>query len=56
MPQAIAAIIHLEGTEPDEGTTAAKRYNHIDYEQINHSYGYAAHYHAGQANRRGHRA
>ena len=44
MPQAIAAIIHPENTEPDEGTTAVKRYNRIDYELISHSYGTAAHY------------
>ena len=30
IPQAIAAIIHPEDTEPDEGATAVKRYNRID--------------------------
>ena len=44
MPQTIAAIIHPEDTEPDEGATAVKRYNRIDYEHISHSYGTAAHY------------
>ena len=33
-----------EDTEPDKGSTAVKRYNRIDYEQIGHSYGTAAHY------------
>ena len=37
IPQAIAAIIHPEDTEPDEGTTAVKQYNRIDYELISHS-------------------
>ena len=44
MPQTIAAIIHPEDTEPDEGATAVKRYNRIDYEQISHSYGTAVQY------------
>ena len=44
IPQAIAAIIHPEDTEPDEGTTAVKRYNRIDYELIGHSYGTVVHY------------
>ena len=44
MSQTIAAIIHPEDIEPDEGTTAVKRYNRTDYEQISHSYGTAAHY------------
>ena len=39
IPQAIAAIIHPGDTEPDEGATAVKRYNRIDYELIGHSYG-----------------
>ena len=44
MPQTIAAMIHPEDTEPDEGATAVKRYNRINYEHISHSYGTAAHY------------
>ena len=36
MPQIIAAIIHPKDTEPDEGATAVKRYNRIDYELIRH--------------------
>ena len=44
IPQAIAAIIHPEDTEPDEGATAVKRYNRIDYELISHSYGAVVHY------------
>ena len=44
MPQAIAAIIHPEDPEPDEGATAVKRYNSIDHELISYSYGTAAHY------------
>ena len=44
MPQAIAAIVHPEDTEPVKGITAVKRYNRIDYELISHSYGTAAHY------------
>ena len=44
MPQTIAAIIHPEDTESDEGAAALKRYNRIDYELISPSYGTAAHY------------
>ena len=44
IPQAIAAIIHPEDTEPDEGATAVKRYNRIDYELISHSYDTVVHY------------
>ena len=44
IPQAIAAVIQPEDTEPDEGATAVKRYNRIDYELISHSYGTVVHY------------
>ena len=44
MPQTIAAIIHPEDTEPDEGANAVKWYNRNDYEQISHNYGTAVHY------------
>ena len=44
MPQGIATIIHPDDTEPDEGGTALRQYNRIDYELISHCYGTAAHY------------
>ena len=44
IPQAIAAMIHPDDTEPDEGATAVKQYNRIDYELISHSYGTTTHY------------
>ena len=37
-------MVHPGDTEPNEGATAVKRYNRIDYELISHSYGTAVHY------------
>ena len=44
MPLTIAAIIHPEDTEPDQGNAVVTWYNQINYEQIRHSYGTAVHY------------